>query len=1306
MGDAQLGSVAVPSSVDTSATVVGPQPHSLTVDGVLASRPGLRTHGGPDLVRADGPNVPSHVDPAATTDQTAQTFVESGADGAAIGPDALDVLGGPPAGVPAGLQYLSPQTSALERAAGQALPRIEGWVTVAVHRELAEALLRGRDGVDRDTVRDRFIHQLTNTEQWRRAKDEAAGAGRAGPSVLLLSCDAAQVSWRNEPQSFAAWLRERTGAQRLMTSTHTIVQSADGSLRAEAEEPARSILFTDSGVEWFGPDLLEAIQVADRINHGAATTIHPASEASRHEFARLGGRYEWLQGEEIESTIASIDRGTDDGTGPPGTELARAGSLMSLLGDGLYGYVPEARGAPTLLFDDEVVGADRAAVYAEHDAIRRTLLDLRGETTLADLFSRRPRQRPALTALPQHRELRVIRSPYAEGEFAQFTAGVAPEMLWANYQWMYQQSVAFTRQLVRGRLAQAIDFGRWYAQLFNGEKPADLSGFSPVVTAAGYATMLYTLFDTLARLHLTPSMLLKNYLDWAPRVALDRMYETLPVELQLALQVHGPMIEQELLRRFSDYHRKALDRVTAEEGRPINLLHDRLPDPSEPNGYRNYTLADYIRTGWTPHPPRRFSPRAVFGVGAFPVDTNSGHLKHVTLIPGEYRTLVPGVLTDQEWKAFAALLRAHLRGLYRDLMATRTPAGALLATPVYSRLAAAELRLLAGRLDLAGPDPAAREAADRLQRTRRGAAVLFGQLDAPDPALDGALGLDLSRLAPAVAELAGEQRTAVVRAAVEAVHLRLDAATRARVARVDATAVALPKQAVMNIRVWFPNAVVRTPDGEAPPLRHPQRSDEYVAAHTAPEVVPIAELEYHLINVAVPYGGLDGLADDLGISVARLREVAYHTAAVYGMEFTEANLAAMRRLGDALRPHLGRVAVVYQDLEMIVREVRGDGDSPQPVDPGQIRVLADLMADLMADLGALDRDMSVAQLRRRVLRRLDVHEALRWVVPLDQFSASPDWIGVPRLLARLRDLAGGPAGFLALMNRVVARHPEPERPRRLFDSAHLAAALFGERFTDSDIEAVDRLLSATDPPGSSWKDLDALVRYLFNDPPGRKAADQRYSAEPMVRKLIELVRDLGRDVSDAELRRQVAGVDEPASPVSRELNTVWRERLRQHYELHHRNLLQQLRAGIRMPRPALPFAQRWNEERALWDAIALLHAAQHRITVTVEEARAARALRDSPLSAGLPPLRTVADVQRFIDTSIREPDEPRPQDPGAVEEDLQRLLDAAMDALAAQPGRPVTVEELRRYWRSPSARSDDWSDGSVDDLVEQLAHLM
>ena len=99
---------------------------------------------------------------------------------------------------------------------------------------------------------ERISELVTAAPAWRRAVADARRRGRDAPDVLLVSCDGGFVPrWRQDlgEQSFGQWLRTRLGSRRLLASTHPLVQPQDGSgdILAIADEPARSILFTDDG---------------------------------------------------------------------------------------------------------------------------------------------------------------------------------------------------------------------------------------------------------------------------------------------------------------------------------------------------------------------------------------------------------------------------------------------------------------------------------------------------------------------------------------------------------------------------------------------------------------------------------------------------------------------------------------------------------------------------------------------------------------------------------------------------------------------------------------------------------------------------------------------------------------------------------------------------------------------------------------------------------------------------------------------------------------------------------------------------
>ncbi|WP_091453543.1 hypothetical protein [Micromonospora inyonensis] len=172
--------------------------------------------------------------------------------------------------------------AAADRTAAQALPSVEGWFTIAGHRNLAERLAD-------DPVRQAlFLRMITASPAWQHAVAQAQQRGGGIPDILLVWCDAA---WRGPGQatSFGGWLRTQLRARRLMSSTHEVDQ-IPGELRPHGDEPVRSVLFSDGSVELFGPDLVEAVRTADIVENGQEPGVRwPDQE----DFAAAGGRHRW-----------------------------------------------------------------------------------------------------------------------------------------------------------------------------------------------------------------------------------------------------------------------------------------------------------------------------------------------------------------------------------------------------------------------------------------------------------------------------------------------------------------------------------------------------------------------------------------------------------------------------------------------------------------------------------------------------------------------------------------------------------------------------------------------------------------------------------------------------------------------------------------------------------------------------------------------------------------------------------------------------------------------------------------------------
>ncbi|MFG1955038.1 hypothetical protein [Micromonospora sp. NPDC048830] len=173
-------------------------------------------------------------------------------------------------------------TAAADHTAAQALPWVQGWFTIAGHRNLAERLAH-------DPVRQAlFLRTLTASPAWQHAVAQAQQQGGDTPDIMLVWCDAA---WQGPGQatSFGEWLRTQLRARRLMSSTHEVDQ-IPGELRPHADEPVRSVLFSDGSVELFGPDLVEAVRTADIVENGQEPGV---SWPDQQDFTAAGGQHRW-----------------------------------------------------------------------------------------------------------------------------------------------------------------------------------------------------------------------------------------------------------------------------------------------------------------------------------------------------------------------------------------------------------------------------------------------------------------------------------------------------------------------------------------------------------------------------------------------------------------------------------------------------------------------------------------------------------------------------------------------------------------------------------------------------------------------------------------------------------------------------------------------------------------------------------------------------------------------------------------------------------------------------------------------------
>jgi hypothetical protein len=302
---------------------------------------------------------------------------------------------------------------------------------------------------------------------------------------------------------------------------------------------------------------------------------------------------------------------------------------------------------------------------------------------------------------------------------------------------------------------------------------------------------------------------------------------------------------------------------------------------------------------------------------------------------------------------------------------------------------------------------------------------------------------------------------------------------------------------------------------------------DFSGLNSAPMRIDIGELQDRLAALAAENGGplhlLPGFAE-LPEPEQAVRAVGYLAAAVYP-EFSLAELDDMRRF--AIKATDGQPAIAdWASLVKFAREVRGDAPSavPKPVHPSQIRVTADFIADH-------PEETTAAGLRAVMTHA--VLEALRWEVPVDEVTVRWSPVLVQGLMQRLAELAGD-EGLGALAKRVISPSVQWRARQALWDAAHVATQIMDEQITESDLIAVHRALELAkpdyDPSFHGWSGLEDLARQIFGPgDPLQHFAD-----------LVELIRAMDRQVTLDDLRRQVMGIDPPASPAAGRLATAWR----------------------------------------------------------------------------------------------------------------------------------------------------------------------
>ena len=728
------------------------------------------------------------------------------------------------------------------------------------------------------------------------------------------------------------------------------------------------------------------------------------------------------------------------GSSPLGHEhytLAQRGDTH-LDGDGDFDQVLEGVSSAPATLDDEVVGQEPTTALPEFADLVTQMWELPETTTLTQAF-------PSFELL-SFGDLSVGRTGEPDG-YTQHSAGVPIEARYGFIQDVIADAnddpSMFEFQIAVAYAKDAALFGAGFAEVFNGGVPADLSRVDPATTAAGHVTVLYMLTAAMSEHHRATPRYAKNRLLWASRIVLSGMFAALPVEAQLAFEAFAPRVRDDFVADFTVKNAAFVAELA--QGRPggsVDLLHGPLTG-------RPYTLSEFMDTGLVRAPARTITPMDSFKMRTFwtAPDDNEGHLRHAALDVGELRSFGESISTGWGWVADHQRIRGMVRRWYRWVMDFRSPHG---RAKTVLGAAAAELRRLAAAV--AGKEG---EAAHLLWVVRQAAAELMAGLAVrPDR-------LDVSVVEATVQLVPAEQRGWVAWAAVQSVYERLDGATRAGVGRVEAAGWAWSPEQVEAVGGWFPKAEVRSAAGVVEAVGWVQASDRFAGAHSAPERVSIVGLEARLVELSAQVGGVGELAGWVGLSGGGeqvVRDAAYLAAAVFGAGFGLGDLVVVGRLM-ALRVGAGRSAVVtWDDLESLVREVRGtDGhEGDGPVSVGEVRLVVEAAR-------VLEGEVTVAGLRA----------------------------GAGSALARLAGLATAAGGADALADRVGARRGVGARYGIgvvFGDAVTVAFAVYGDGFTERDLVNAGRLVMAGLRSGrprlSGWADLAAVVRRLRGDEVG------------------------------------------------------------------------------------------------------------------------------------------------------------------------------------------------------------------------------
>ncbi|HKT04803.1 MAG TPA: hypothetical protein VJT31_35260 [Rugosimonospora sp.] len=525
-------------------------------------------------------------------------------------------------------------------------------------------------------------------------------------------------------------------------------------------------------------------------------------------------------------------------------------------------------------------------------------------------------------------------------------------------------------------------------------------------------------------------------------------------------------LEHQFVIDYSRQNAALLDRIGDRSGGTVDLLDGPIPRRYE--GFDGLTADFTVRSLWanalTTRPEQVFGPDEVFLIRTVVPhpDTDGGNIKHTWLEVVELRDYRSLQASPAARERVRLQLFGYARAQYRMVTQARTAFGGQASMDPQDLVR--HLRRLTNAVAERPGTPAEHV------RLRTGALRLAEQL------LEGSDRLELSVANDLLDGTPAEGRGWLARGMLETLNDWLDPPLRARVSFVDMNGVELPARrtypgsqqtepGVEEVRRWFPKATVRTShENEIPPLGRVQLSDWFWGANTAPVWVPLRGVLERLGEVA-GVGGDAALAARVGVEadgeadvLQVLRDVAYLTAAAYGLAFAEDELAGMARLLVMLRDGDGPRVVSWDDLE---RAAGGFGAGRLPLIPADVRrlvALADQAPEAPREAVAAAARTFPAPGQGGDLERMALLAAV----------AAPDHLGGP--------------GFRALADASAALGKgAPVTPGDLETVTGLTAQAFGARYTAAHLAAMVRLVSVLPVRPAGWTDLQPAIDELFGE---------------------------------------------------------------------------------------------------------------------------------------------------------------------------------------------------------------------------------